>query len=63
MLVSRALTRNWASSVALMLFQVIFVFSLRHTIRSWKDAKALIVHYICAKFAEIQCIYLNSMLF
>jgi hypothetical protein len=47
------LTWDWASTVALMLFQVIFVFSLRHTFRAWKHPEALIIHNIRTKFTEI----------
>ena len=45
-----------------MLFQVIFMFSLRHTIRAREYAKALIIHDICTKLTEIQWINLYSVL-
>jgi len=53
-LVSRAiLPGDWASTVTLMLFQVSFVFSLRHTFRARKHPEALIIHNIRTKFTEI----------
>jgi hypothetical protein len=51
------LTWDWASTVTLMLFQVIFVFSLWHTIRAWKHPEALIIHNIRTKLTKIQRIY------
>jgi hypothetical protein len=47
------LTWDWASTVTLMLFQVIFVLSLRHTFRARKHPEALIIHNIRTKFTEI----------
>jgi hypothetical protein len=47
------LTWDWASTVTLMFFQVISVFSLGHTFRAWKHPEALIIHNIRTKFTEI----------
>lgn len=53
MLMPRAFTWHWASSITLMLSLEIFVLSLWHTFWSRKNAKTLVVHYVCTKFAEI----------